>query len=245
VLEDGTLTDLLVSASYQRVSPSGVGAVAGTGTDRKRKRSPQGEERSFRDVQQECLAPARLKCTLKIIDLVTSVEMRAVVRTPMDSRTRAADEVVTELPSGTPFFLQVKLTSDDCDFLAEPRLRDLRVTVQHSEGGGRANLPCHIVPDMREYLARGSVQPLPPNLVSGKIQDMLFYTSLATDSVIHPFIYSFILRRVRARSGLSISPSLPIYPSEGRTHSRSSTPNLVRTWQVTLFAGCCLSSSSR
>jgi hypothetical protein len=95
------------------------------------------------------LAPARMICTLlqeKKLDLVTQVGVRVVSIVHPDDGDGADVVHITNddrngynnncLMSGTPFSMQVVLSSQESNFLSDPQIEDVQWEVRYSEGGG-------------------------------------------------------------------------------------------------------------
>ena len=159
---EGSSTDLIFSASYQRVSPPS--SSRDDMEDEDEGAGIEGGGEGHRESRLACLEPARLNCTFKKLDLVTSVQVHAVVDDSELEGGPGGAQRVSELSSGTPFSLQVVLTSEDCNFLSEPRLGDLKLVIKHAEGGGKLFSIVNLVADMDDFLAAG-------RFVQGQVSD--------------------------------------------------------------------------
>jgi hypothetical protein len=180
---EGSLVDLICKATYQDVIGRSVGtdrqkvlsarhhALLGSGTVPTAESngvSEMGIDDSRRD--KVYLIPARLNCAFKKLDLVSSLAVAAIPE---------SDDIVMEHESiscGSPFYLQLVLVSKHCDFLTEPNLEDIDITVKHTDGGSRAPTSFDFVDDMESFLGSGEVM-CPPGQVS-----CLLFSSVITFS---------------------------------------------------------------
>ena len=95
---------------------------------------------------------ARLSCCYRILDLVTSLDVQALVQ-----NSNGVWEPTTEVVSGTPFKLRVILTSKESNFLNDPQLEDIGLDVKYCETAGRVGLTYNLVDDVGYFLQLGKI----------------------------------------------------------------------------------------
>ena len=182
----GLVTNRKRALHLQHHTLASTGAVATGGGEQDTFRmdidlEPEQEGALVKDKEQNSkmdLESARLNCNFKTLDLVTSLDIRALVE--REEEEGGGFEQVQELQSGTPFSLQVVLTSKDSNFMSEPRLEDINVAVRYSEGGSRANTAFALSEDMESALASGTISR-PPGQVSA-LPSILYSSVFLTSS---------------------------------------------------------------
>ena len=159
-LKEGMLLNLMFTASYTTCP---ISDYSSTTQANSRKRKSCGI--SSTDVVDACkdvatgnerrkihLEPARLNCTLKMLDVVTSLDISIRAQ-----RSTGEWELETELNSGTPFYLQLVLTSKHSKFRCDPRLEDVDLVVKHADLVGGRCFACDVVDDLDAYLMCGRI----------------------------------------------------------------------------------------
>jgi hypothetical protein len=121
------------------------------------------------------LNPARLKCTFRTFDVVTSLELRAFVAAVEGASASSASSAstkgksVSSVAAGTAFRLELELAAAECDFRVELNLDGIDMEVQHSECGARHNpIACDRFGNMKDFLESAEVLRV-QDQVSGRL----------------------------------------------------------------------------